>query len=657
VNRVIPSLLVVLTVTGASPALAQQRPARIQDLSLEDLLSVEVTSVSRKEQPVGQTAAPIFVITADEIQRSGATTLPDLLRLVPGFFVGQVNANTWSIASRGFASIYSNKLLVLVDGMSLYDPISGGVTWEQHYLPLDMIARIEVVRGPGGSLWGANAINGVINIITKPADQTRGLSVSTRVDAAHPGTLDFSYGSRVGTAHQNTRLRFFQRQSDNQLNGHDSDQSASYFANTRWDWGLGSPSQVTISGHVQHNALTEGETLPIASPPYSEETLLKTDYVSGHAMFSWTTTPSSGVTNNLQAYYRGSSVETSIYANRVQTFDVDARQRRLIGSRHDLVAGAQVRLLHSSTTNSDILAIARSTSNEALVTAFAQDEITVLRQVKVTPGVKLEHNARTGVEWQPSLRALWRPSSRQSIWAAVSRAVRTPNLYDQGVHFVQALIPAEGPLPVAITFEGSPDFRSEVMRALETGYRSQIGDLSIDVALFNSEYTRLSGLQIGAPELGAELGVPVVRLPITLDNGAGATANGAELSATWKARDWWRFAGAYSYTHVTFSGTPSETTRAVPEQQWQVRSSMNPTARLDLDTALFHVGAVETTNVMSYYRLDARVQWHVSSAFDVAVGAQNLLRKARPEFVDITTAIEPSLIRPRAYLEATWRIR
>jgi iron complex outermembrane recepter protein len=650
-------LVAALTLASASPVRAQNRPANIQDLSLEDLLTVEVTSVSRKEQPVGKTAAPIFVITADEIRRSGATTLPDLLRFIPGFFVGQVNANTWSIASRGFASIYGNKLLVLVDGMSLYDPVSGGVTWDQHYLPLDMIARIEVVRGPAGSLWGANAINGVINIITKPADQTSGLEVSTRIDAAHPGTLDVSYGSRAGTARQDTRVRFFQQQSANQLNGQDSDTSASFFANTRWDWGLGSRSQVTVSGHLQHNELTEGQMLPIVTAPYSQQTFLKTGYSSGHAMFSWTTTPSSRVTNDLQAYYRGSFITTSIYDTHTHTIDVDARQRRLIGAHHDLVTGGQLRILNTASTNSDILTLTPSMATEALVTAFAQDDIALPYHVTFTPGVKLEHNARTGVEWQPSARILWAPTSTQTVWGALSRAVRTPNLYDRGVHFVQAVVPTDGVLPAAVVFEGNPDFRSEVLRALEGGYRAQIHDLSVDLAVFKSDYSRLSGLRENEPEIGTELGATVVRVPITLDNGAGARAKGVELAATWKVQEWWRVIGVYSYAHVMFSGAPSEITRAVPEQQWQVRSSTNPMRRLDLDAMLFHVGAIPSADVEAYYRLDLRAKWHVSSAFDVAAGVQNLLRDARPEFVDITTSIEPSTVRPRAYLEAAWRFR
>jgi iron complex outermembrane receptor protein len=650
-------LIAVLIAAGVSPALAQNRPSNIQDLSLEDLLKVEVTSVARKEQPVGKTAAPIFVITAEEIRRSGATTLPDLLRFIPGFFVGQLNANTWSIASRGFASIYGNKLLVLIDGMSLYDPTSGGVSWELHYVPLDMIARIEVVRGPGGSLWGANAINGVINIITKAADATTGLAVSTRLDSMHPGTLDFSYGSRAGSAYQNTRLRFFQRESANQLNGRDSDTSASIFASTRWDWGLGTRSQMTFSGHLQRTSLTEGETLPVIAPPYSEHTFLETRYSSAHAMFSWTTTPSSHVTNDIQAYYRGSFTNTSIYDSRWHAIDVDARQRRVIGSRHDLVAGGQVRVIDSAVKNGDILSLTPSATTEALVTAFVQDEIALPYQVRFTPGVKLEHNARSGVEWLPSVRALWAPTSRQSVWASISRAVRTPNLYDQGVHFVKAVFPTEGPLPAALTYIGNPDFRSEVMRALEGGYRSQVGDVSIDVALFKSDYSRLSGLLVGAPEVGIELGAPVVRLPLTLDNGAGAVASGGELSAVWRMREWWRVVGAYSYSHVTFSGTPSETTGAVPEHQWQVRTSINPARRIDLDAAFYRVSPIATADIKAYSRLDLRLKWHLSPAFDLAAGVQNLLREARPEFVDVTTAIEPSLVRPRAYVEAAWRIR
>jgi iron complex outermembrane recepter protein len=650
-------LVAVLTVAGVLPVYGQNRPSNLQDLSLEDLMTVEVTSVARKEQPVGKTAAPIFVITAEEIRRSGATTLPDLLRFIPGFFVGQLNANTWSIASRGFASIYGNKLLVLVDGMSLYDPTSGGVSWEQHYLPLDMIARIEVVRGPGGSLWGANAINGVINIITKSADQASGVAVSTRLDAVHPGTMDFSYGSRAGAAYQNTRLRFFQRQSDNQLQGQDSDTSAAMFASTRWDWGLGSRSHVTLSGHLQRNSLTEAETLPIIAPPYSHQTFLKTEYSSGHAMLSWTTTPSSRVTNDIQAYYRGSFTDTSIYSSRFHTIDVDARQRRVIGARHDVVAGAQIRVVDSKSKNGDILSLTPSATTETLVTAFVQDEIALPYHVQFTPGVKLEHNGRTGVEWQPSARALWTPTPHQSVWGSVSRAVRTPNLYDRGVHFVKAVFPTEGPLPAALTYIGNPDFRSEVMRALEAGYRAQVGDVSIDVALFKSDYTRLSGLLIGAPEVGIELGAPVVRLPLTLDNGAGAVATGGELSAVWRLQEWWRVVGAYSYAHVTFSGTPSETTGAVPEHQWQVRTSVNPARRFDVDAMFLRVSSIASAKIDSYSRLDLRFKWHLSPAFDLAAGVQNLLREARPEFVDLTTSMEPSIVRPRAYIEASWRIR
>ncbi|MGE0445312.1 MAG: TonB-dependent receptor plug domain-containing protein [Vicinamibacterales bacterium] len=637
---------VALGLLLAAVPLAAQTPS-LDELSLQDLLAVEVTSVARKEQTIARTAAAVYVITADDIRRSGATTLPDVLRMAPGFSVSQLNAGAWSVTSRGFGGLYANKLLVLIDGRSVYSPITGGIDWDMQLVPLDTIEQVEVIRGPGGSLWGANAVNGVINIITKRADATQGGRVGVVTSTYEPGTTDLSYGSRLGSVYSVTRARYVQRRTPGEQAGFDdADGAESFFARQRFDWGQRGVNRFSLDGSVQGGTLRLVASTPTFTPPFADEHVRVTDTRSGHLRFAWDHTHNSRAETSLQAYYSGGSRINSFSGNRWHSLDLDIRHRRALGSRHDVVSGVQYRytLLH------DVPSIYswRSDGDEParLATGFVQDEIALGRAVRVIPGVKLEHNGDTGLEAQPSLRALWMPTPSQSVWAAASRAVRTPNRQDLGMHLAVAVIPAPTPLPLVLTVDGNPAIRSEVAKAYEVGYRFSRPRFSVDVTAYVTRYADLVASVEGEPEPGFELGRAVLRLPIRFVNADTVKGNGTEVAISWLPRDWWQIAGSYTLVDVdkedAFTDSPNN--GAVAPHQFHARTSFELGHGVEASALFYHVSEFAEVGVDAYNRFDARLAWS-GRRIELAAGARNLLRREAPEYRDLVSHVEAAAIR------------
>jgi iron complex outermembrane receptor protein len=639
------ALVVVCFLVAAAPVAAQTAP--LDDLSLQDLLNVEVTSVARKEQTVARTAAAVYVITADDIRRSGATTLPDVLRMAPGFSVSQLNARSWSVTSRGFGGLYANKLLVLVDGRSVYSPITGGVDWDMHLVPLEMIEQIEVIRGPGGSLWGANAVNGVVNIITRRADGAQGGRLGVFAGSDEPGTTDVSYGARRGSLYSVSRVRYVQRRTAEALGGFDdSDRTDMFYVRQRFDWGQQGNNRFSLEGSAQRGTLRMVATTPLFAPPFASRSVDVADNSAGHARFAWDHTHSSRAETSLQAYYSGTSRISDFEGNRWHAFDVDARHRRAVGTRHDVVTGFQYRYTLIEHVPSPYSRRNDGDEPARLATAFIQDEIAVGRAFRITPGVKLEHNIDTGVEAQPSLRALWMATPSQSIWAAGSRAVRTPNRVDRTMHMAVAVIPSPAPLPTVLTIDGNPAFRSEVLRGYEVGYRFSRPRFSVDVTAYASHYDDLLSPAEQAPEVGEELGRTVLRLPVTFINADSVSGRGTEVALSWLPLDRWRVAGNYTFVDIDREAIAdaSPNNGAVASHQAHARTSVSLGSGLDASALFYRVSAVEETGVTAYNRLDARLAWS-GRRLEAAAGVLNLLRNGTPEYRDIVSQFDAAPIR------------
>jgi iron complex outermembrane receptor protein len=607
-----PALRALLTTTlfaaTALTAAAQSTPS-LDDLSLQDLLNVEVTSVARKEQTIARTAAAIHIITADDIRNSGATTVADVLRLAPGLSARQISATEWSVAARGFAGFQSNKLLVLIDGRSIYSPLTGGVLWEMVQMPLDGIARIEVIRGPGGSLWGANAINGVINIITKSADESAGTAVGMRAGTHDPGSLEVAHGGRLGSrGYYATRGRLLQRRSPLSIPGAGRpDPLEGGYGDVRFDWGRGI-NRFDVTGDIVDGRQKRMYGIPTVAP----------------------------------------------FAESFTAVDVDAQQR-IVRGRHDMVAGAEYRFSDILFVGTPVIYFPDPDIESSLLTAFVQDEVTVTRQLSVTGGVKTEHNADTGLELQPSVRALL-ALPNQSFWAAASRAVRTPNRFDLDLRSTMVFADPGSPLPVAMTVSGDPAFQAERGETFELGYRVRHGAWTVDAAAFRTETRGLGGYREGVPSIELFEGQPAIRMPATLTNRHAASSRGGEIAAAWRPGGRWQAGASYAYLSVDVDEVATGSYDNAPAHEVKATASMPLPLRALLTAHVAYAAAVPSLGLAERHRLDLNTSIPVGSRATLQAGALNLLGSSVAEFRDPLGSMGAAP-RRELFVRLAWRFR
>jgi len=629
---------------------AEPEDVDLLNLSIEDLMQVEVTTVSKRAQPLSSAPAAITVITSEDIRRSGMTNVPDLLRMVPGLSVASIDANTWAITARGFNSQFANKLLVMIDGRSVYTPLFSGVYWDVQDLLLEDIDRIEVVRGPGGTLWGANAVNGVINIITKDAAQTQGI-LATGLG----GTLDRVQGGvRYGgalteKAHYRAYVKYLDRDDFDDRAGfdaHDSWDAAR--GGIRTDWNPTDADSITIQGDYY-----SGET--------SETTLLQsqseTDIRGGNAIASWTHTLSEDSNLQLRAWYDRTERDGDLLREDRDTFDVELQHRLHPFARHDVVWGAGYRLTADEIDNSDAIQFSPESRNVQLANAFVQDEISVIEDLlSLTLGTKLEYNDYTDFEILPNARALLTPWERHSFWLAVSRAVRAPSRAENDV----ALLTPSPALPANfLQLQGDSSFDSEKVLAFELGYRAQpLTSLSFDVAAYYNVYNDVRSLEPGAPILNFP-GPGLVTVPLVAENELDARGYGVELSSAWRVVEFWRLDAGYTLMLLdieqqnSLDPTAPGQEKDTPAHQFHVRSRVDLPWHFEVDTAVYWVDNVSNQNVRDYARLDARLGWHPLPSLELSLAGQNLAERRHDEFGPSFTALPTSV--PRSfYGKVTW---
>jgi iron complex outermembrane receptor protein len=624
---------VVAILTLLSGVAHAQQPTELVELSLEELMTVKLVSASRKEQAIGHTAAAAYVITEQTIRRSGASNVPDLLRMVPGFSVARLNANAWSVTSRGSGGIYANKLLVMIDGRSIYIPSSGGVYWELLLLPLDTIKQIEIVRGPGGSLWGANAINGIVNIITKSSNQAEGNSVTVRTGPAEPSIADVTYGGHLGkqTTYAASGRYSLRRTPESFLGITHADESKAGHAAIRVDHGEEQGSRLSLRASFTE-ARQRGLSSELAAPEVTNTPGRQAD-----VWFAWTHPASARVENSVQAYYSHTVRGLSPLDETLHLVDVEARQRRTF-AHHELVAGAGFRASSDKfdgivADGAPAITVVNRHAHATLFSAFAQDEIQVVRGVFVTPGIKIEHHRLTGFEAQPSLRALWSPADNSSVWAAATRAVRTPNLFELDLQQTVAIGATPEGLPIVLHVEGDPAFQTESLRAIEAGYRWQHGTWSIDATTFTTTYDNVSSTNASAPSVGFPFGSPALVLPATLGNFFDAESHGFEVSSVWTPDRRWSIAGHYAYLSLEYQPDTNwpdahlnqYNNAGVPTHQWHLRSTMSLPYRASASAAYYRNSRIVDLMIPAYNRLDLKLEWNSRADWSVSLGAQNLL--------------------------------
>ncbi|HKY09819.1 MAG TPA: TonB-dependent receptor [Candidatus Binatia bacterium] len=647
--------LFALFFAASSIAAAQGLSPSLKQLTLEQLMDLEITSVTKKEQKVSDTAAAIYVITQEEIRRSGVTTVAEALRLAPGVTVSRLDGNSWAVGIRGFASAFSRAVLVLVDGRSVYTPLFAGVYWEVQDTLLEDIERIEVIRGPGGTIWGANAVNGVINIITKNAADTQGLLLTGGGGSEEKGFGGLRYGGKIG---ENFTYRLYGKgfRRDGQFTPRlrDVDDWQTGQGGFRADWNVGQRDKLTFQGDLYEGRAGMRDLVSrFTAAPFSR--IVEEDVVLSGAnlLGRWTRHLATASDLALQIYYDTTYRREPRFHERRNTFDLDFQHRFNLSGRHDLIWGLGYRYTRGDTDSVPTLVISPENRTDHLFSAFLQDEIMLVRdRLRLTIGSKFEHNDYTGFEAQPSIRLLWTPTDDQSVWAAISRAVRTPSRIDSDVAASSAPDPT---LPFFGRLLGNKDFESEKTITYELGYRIQpTGRLYLDIAGFYSRYDDLFSVEARAPFL--EPG-PRLIIPFQFDNKFKGEGYGVEIAGDWRWLDWWRWRLAYTYLQLhltkkrgsTDTVTEAPTEGGSPHNQVSLTTFMNLPGNLELDGIFRYIDNLPGQNIGRYFNLDVRLGWHVIKNVDLSVVGQNLLAGHHAEGASGTQ------VQRGIYTKATWR--
>jgi len=621
------SLAMVLSRASAQPFefLSSAQPSRgteLIHLTLEDLGKINVTSVSRKSESLSSAAAEIHVITSEEIRRSGVTLLPEALRMAPGLHVARPNSRQWAISSRGFNDTFTNKLLVLVDGRTIYTPLFSGVFWEETDTVLEDVDRIEVIRGPGAALWGANAVNGVINVITKTAKETQGTLISGGGGLEERGFGAVRYGGAVGT---NTYYRVYGKYANHdEFNLRDGGGGADdnwWMSQTgfRLDWEPQEHNRLTLQGDYYYADLGARFFMHSLTPPRLTPTSRRAKAEGANILGRWTHEFSAESDISVQMYYDRTDRESGVGREFRNTVDFDAHHRFQLSARQEMVWGGGCRYSIDELIESPDFQMRDPRAGLQLFNVFVQDEIAVVPdRLHFTLGTKLQHNDFTGLEFQPSGRIAWMPHLNHTVWGAVSRAVRTPSRTERDVSiFIDpgTVLPPL-PFPALVSIRGNPNFRSEDLIAYEIGYPLKLHPkLSLEFAGFYNDYDHLRGVV----ELPVEMRLspaPYLYVSATFGNKLSGQTLGGEVTATWQPADVWRMSGGYSYLEMSLDAggaTPSVTESieegGIPHHQLFLRFETDLGRRIEWGIGLRYVDTLRTQTVDAYAELDTRLAW------------------------------------------------
>ena len=593
---------------------AATAPSELTELSLEELMNVEVTSVSKKPERLSDAAAAVYVITREDIRRSGYTSIPEILRLAPNLQVARVSASTYAISARGFNSTSANKLLVLIDGRTVYTPLFSGVFWDVQDTLIEDIERIEIISGPGGTLWGSNAVNGVINIITRQSQDTKGALVNLGEGTEERGA-GVRYGAKLG---EDATLRIYGKgfYRDNTVRGDGTGVQDAWKKGQvgfRTDWGRGSDA-FTFQGDGYTGTIAQvGDNVSISG---------------ANLLARWNRALQDGSALKVQAYFdRTRRIVPGTFGELLDTYDIDAQHRFQWGTRNEIVWGGGYRLMHDAVTNSAVLAFLPNVKSLQLINVFLQDSIALRERLQLTVGTKLESNSYTGWEVQPSARLAWKVRDDTLLWSAVSRVVRTPSRVDRDF-FV--FVP---------TFQiaGGPDFKSEKLIAFEIGYRAQpVPHASLSISTFYNVYDDLRSIELG----------PGGAMPFTLTNQMEGHTYGVETWGSYRVLDWWRLSAGYNYLkeNLGFKAGSRDTNIAAlgndPAHQFSARSAMNLANNLEWDAGLRVIGALGSPDVPKYVTLDTRLGWAFMKGVELSLIGYNLLDHDHPEFGAAATRSE-----------------
>lgn len=624
-------------------------PKRLADLSLEELLNEPVTSVSKKETKLGDAATAITVISPDDIRSHGHTTVAEALRMVPGLNVARIDQHQWAVSSRGFNDQYANKLLVMIDGRTVYSPSFAGVHWDAQNPLLQDLERIEVIRGPGATLWGANAVNGVINMITKSAKDTQGTVLSTGFGSSDRNLSSARYGGMLSSnLYYRVYGSFSDREGFERLDRVSSaDDWRVYQGGVRLDQYFPTDSQLTIQGDYYAGTIREAERVPILAAPYFVDVVENHHYSGGNLLSRLTQALSDDSKLTIQAFYdRTQRNHLGVNETR-DTGSLDLQQEFKLGQRHAMLAGLEYRIMRDQfRLDSGRSFFDPASRLDHLVGAFVQDEIELAQdQLRLTLGTKFEHNDYSGFEIQPGAHLLWTPSHSQSFWMSVSRAVRSPSRYEQDGHVnVRAFPSGLAPTPTVLAaVVGRDDYGSENLIAYELGHRIQpTARFSLDTAVFLNVYDELRILQDLSPVV--QNSPPHLLAPISPLNSQHGETFGAEITAAWHVNEAWRWTASYTWLRMNLRPVENEEGDS-PQHQLHIRSTYNLTRELEVSAAVYYVDQLPNQPAAPYVRLDAGISWRPMRGLEVSFHAHNLLDDRHPEFNSFSSPSQVEITR------------
>ncbi len=618
----------VLFLASAAVGAQLMRVADIADLSIEELGNIQITSVSRHAERLSDAPAAIFVITGEDIRRSGATRLAEALRLAPNLEVARVSASSYAISARGFNNTVANKLLVLIDGRTVYTPLFSGVFWDAQDVMLEDVERIEVISGPGATLWGANAVNGVINVITRRASDTQGAFAY-----GHAGDLERGYGARYGGAEGKVSYRAYGRVFDvfntRTADGTTlSDGWSKGQVGFRADWGT-TANGFTLQGDGYRGSL--------------DQVTDQNSHISGANLLGRWNRDLAGW-GSLQVQANVDQTERDIpgvFAEHLNIFDFEFQHGLNAIGRHRLTWGGGYRYGYDHVSNSAVLAFLPANQRMRWANVFAQDEIALQENLRLTLGAKLENNYYTGTEPLPSARLAWKLQPQRLVWGAVSRALRAPSRIDRDLFTIVQL-------PAGLTpLNGGPDFVSEVVKVFEIGYRDQpLPQATYSISLFHNIYDKLRSVE---PAPGGS---------VVLGNKMEGTGDGLQAWGSYQAARSWRLsAGAFFLRQRLRLKPDSGDTLGVsaagndPAHQWLLRSSLDLPNRTELDIGVRRVGALPSPSVPAYTAVDVRYAWRLLRELELALVGQNLFASSHAEFGNAATRSEMAR---GAYAKLRW---
>ena len=659
--------LIAVLVVGA---LAQNNVVDVTTMSVEDLMNMQVTSVSKRTQKVADAAAAIYVITQEDIHRSGATNIPEALRLVPGIQVARIDENKWAISSRGFNGRFANKLLVLIDGRSVYTPLFSGVYWNVQDVMLEDVDRIEVIRGPGATLWGANAVNGVINIITKSAKATPRALATAGGGTELRGFSGVRYG---GAIHEDTYYRGYAKYfnvgaSTNPFVRNASDNWDSLRSGFRGDWLPSGPDAITFQGDIYRSHYGETLSLPTLTAPYSN-TFANRGSISGENVLGRWTHDFGNSSTSLQMYFDKTDISDNfLFTDHQNIFDIDFQHSFHPTESQVFIWGGGYRSIADNNGSSFTVSLLPNHNTLNQFSGFAQDEINLLgNRVQLTIGSKLEHNEYTGIEVEPNARVLWNITPKQSVWTAVSRAVRTPALTERGLRLISQVIPPGSaanptPFPAEAAVLGSDQFQSEDLLAYEVGYRIQVANnVSADIATFYNNYTHVRSAEPGAPFVEVNPAPLHLVVPFVASNKMHGGTYGAELFTEYKVIPRWKLSGSYSYLQMdirkdvtSMDPIPDNPGLSSPRHQFYIRSSLDVFRHLDHDFTVRYVDELPGLGIPSYYSVDTHFSYALPRSFELSIGSQNLLNRQHLEFMPDFINSAPTEVKRSIYGSITW---